>query len=254
MFYQLSHLGRNDYFTRENGENFSYPPHLHQSFELILIKDGEMNVTINDTTYRLSMGEAVLIFPNQIHSMSSVKSSHTLFIFAPQFIESYWAEKSTLIPQDNRVRLDERAFSYLLELENDSSRLEIKGALYLACAQFDKNKSYKRITEQGHTTLFKILSFIEENFKKECSLSTISSNIGYSEEYISRFFSRSMKITFNQFLNARRLNHAAHLLQSTNEAILTLALESGYTSLRSFNRNFKLYYGMTPNEYRNMNR
>ena len=254
MFYQLSHLGTGDYFTRENGENFSYPPHLHQSFELILIKDGEMDVMVNNVTYTLSSSEAVLIFPNQIHSMTSKKSAHTLFIFAPELIEAYWAERGSLIPTDNRITLDDRTISLLLELENHSSRLKIKGALYTACALFDKNADYKRVTNSGNTTLFRILSFIEENFKKECSLKTLSNSIGYSEEYISRFFSRNMKITFNQFLNARRLNHSAHLLRSTNEAILSLALESGYTSLRSFNRNFKLYYGMTPNEYRNINR
>ena len=59
-----------------------------------------------------------------------------------------------------------------------------------------------------------------------------------------------MNLSYNQYLNIRRLNHAAHLLRNTNDTALNCALESGYTSLRTFNRNFKLYYGITPQEYR----
>ena len=51
MFYQLEHIGTVNYFKKEVGENFNYPLHLHQSFELIYLDEGEMTVTVNNTPY-----------------------------------------------------------------------------------------------------------------------------------------------------------------------------------------------------------
>jgi len=250
MFYQLSHLGTSDYFTKEEGENFSYPPHLHQCFEIIIVTSGSMDISIDGKEYNLKKDQSVFIFPNQLHSMSSTSSNHVLFIFAPQFIQAYWTEKNDSIPNNNELVLDKQTIQRLLALSSKSSKFEIKGVLYSVCACFDKVKTYKKISHDRQTLLFKILSYIETNFKNDCSLSALTSSVGYNAEYISRFFKSKMNISYNQYLNARRLNHAAHLLRNTNDTALNCALESGYTSLRTFNRNFKLYYGTTPREYR----
>ncbi len=251
MFYQLSHLGTSDYFKKENGENFSYPPHLHQCFELILVTSGCMNVTIDETTYVLKENESVLVFPNQIHSMSSAKSKHILFLFAPQFVQAYWTEKSDSIPEKNKLLLDEHTILSLTDLSSQSSKFEIKGVLYSICALFDNTVRYKKISSDKQTLLFKILSYAEKNFKEDCSLGALANSVGYNSEYISRFFKNKMNISYNHYLNIRRLHHAAYLLVNTDQTVLACALESGYTSLRTFNRAFKINYGITPQEYRN---
>ena len=250
MFYQLSHLGTSDYFKRENGENFSYPPHLHQCFELILVTSGVMKISIDGKEYSLGENQAVFIFPNQLHSMNSINSTHVLFIFAPQFIQTFWAEKNDCVPDNSELMLDTHTVQRLLSLSSESSKFEIKGVFYSICALFDKTSTYQKISYDRQTLLFKILSYIEKNFNKDCSLSALTSSVGYNAEYVSRFFNKKMNISYNQYLNIRRLNHAAHLLRNTNETALNCALESGYTSLRTFNRNFKRYYGITPQEYR----
>ena len=178
----------------------------------------------------------------------------TLFIFAPQYIQAYWTEKNDCIPDNNQITLDTYTIQHLTNLSSESSKLEIKGTFYNVCALFDKEATYQRISSDRQTLLFKILSYIEKNFQSDCSLGALTSSVGYNAEYISRFFKKKMNISYNQYINIRRLNHAAHLLRNSNETTINCALESGYTSLRTFNRNFKLYYGITPNEYRTMTR
>ena len=58
-------------------------------------------------------------------------------------------------------------------------------------------------------------------------------------------------ISFNSYKNRYRINNACYLLSNSNYSILQCALESGYQSVRSFNRNFKNILGITPAEYRN---
>jgi AraC-like DNA-binding protein len=46
-----------------------------------------------------------------------------------------------------------------------------------------------------------------------------------------------------------RLGNVCHLYENSNATLLSLALDSGFDSLRTFNRNFKKFYGMPPKEY-----
>ena len=71
MFYEYNHLGSPDYFKKETGHNFSFPPHLHQCFEVIVILSGEMRITVDGHPFLLQESEALLIFPNQIHELES---------------------------------------------------------------------------------------------------------------------------------------------------------------------------------------
>ena len=50
MLYQFQHFGISEYFCKEYGENFNYPIHLHQSFEFIVVLDGEMKITVDSKT------------------------------------------------------------------------------------------------------------------------------------------------------------------------------------------------------------
>lgn len=250
MFYQLEHIGTVDYFKKETGENFNYPLHLHQSFELIFLKDGEMTVTVNDTPYVLKTGEGLLIFPNQIHSIHSNNSQHTLFIFSPHIIQSFFAEKSGKLPKNNRFALPESYVQLLEGLSLKSSKYEIKGALYMLCALFESQAEYYDSTSDGKDALSKILIFIEQNFQTSCAVLDIAKGTSYHAEYVSRTFKKWTGISCNHYVTARRLSYATYLLTKTEKNCLYCALESGFTSLRSFNRNFKKYLGVSPMEYK----
>ena len=250
MFFQLEHIGTADYFKKETGENFNYPPHLHQSFELIYLDEGEMTVTVNEVSYLLKKGDALLIFPNQVHAIYSTISKHTLFIFSPSIVQSFFTETTGKLPYKNSFTLSTNCINSLKALSEHSSKFEMKGALYTACALFDKEARFYDYTASKENTLFKILYYIEENFQNACTVRDIAEHIGYNPEYISRFFKNKMGIPCNYYINARRLNQAAYLLTNSNATYLYCALESGFTSLRSFNRNFKKHFGLSPTEYK----
>ena len=63
------------------------------------------------------------------------------------------------------------------------------------------------------------------------------------------FLKHSIK-TFNQYLNDARLGYACQRLENTNDTITELCLDSGFKSLRTFNRAFKEKFKTSPSEYR----
>lgn len=183
MFYQLEHIGITGYFRKEEGTNFNFPLHLHQSFELIFLDEGTMSVTVNGVPYELQKGETLLIFPNQLHSIRSTDSKHTLFIFSPHIIQSFFEEKKGRYPKSNRLTsLPKEYVQTLNEASEGSSRYKIKGILYLICSLFDEQNEYEAVFSAKEDASSKILMFIENNYTSHCSIEDIAKGTSYSPE------------------------------------------------------------------------
>ncbi|MBQ8689860.1 MAG: helix-turn-helix transcriptional regulator [Clostridia bacterium] len=74
--------------------------------------------------------------------------------------------------------------------------------------------------------------------------------IGYNSSYLSRYFKEFTNMTFVSCVNRYRISRACYMLKNSDKTVLECAYECGYKSLRSFNRNFMLYVGVTPTDYR----
>lgn len=249
MFYQFNHLGSPDYLKIEKNQDFSFPLHLHQCFEIIALLSGEMRIAVDGRETLLKAGEALLIFPNQIHSLQSVESTHILCIFSPRLVQSFTARVAGKIPITNQFRPDPYLIQALERLEGASS-IEKKGVLYSLCGQFDQGAAYCKKQEDRERLLQKIFSFVETSFGADCSLGSLAEQIGYDYSYLSRYFKKTTGLSFNAYVNHYRLSHACYLLENTDQSVLQCALESGFSSLRSFNRSFKESFLLTPTQYR----
>lgn len=251
MFYEFHHSGLSEHFCKEYGTNFNFPSHIHHSFELITVFSGEMTVTVNSSEYHLNSFESLLIFPNQLHSLQSIGSKHMLCIFSPELVQAFNSKTSHQIPKNNKFSIDKHLIDTLAFLDENCSVVAKKGILYSICDIFDRNAEYTENTWDNNNLLLDIFKYVELHFQHDCSLSALSKETGFSYSYISRYFKNIVGISYNTYLNCFRLNNACYLLKNTDYSILRCAYESGYTSLRSFNRNFKINLSMTPHTYRN---
>lgn len=249
VFYQFAHPAGPDYWRVETGENFSFPPHLHACFELLTVQAGEMTVTVDGREYPLSAGESLLLFPHQIHALDSENSRHTLCIFSPQLVHAFTKHTAGLLPRNNRCDLPPDTAT-ALQAADSGSLIVKKGVLYTLCGRFDDTAEYTPRSQAGDTLLHKIFAFVETAFAEDCSLGALAAATGYDYAYLSRTFRRLVGISFNTYVNHYRLSHACYLLKNTDKSVLQCALDSGFTTLRSFNRNFKEQFGISPSAYR----
>ena len=249
MFYQYNHLGSPDYLKIEKNENFSFPPHLHQCFEIIIILSGQMKITVDNKIFILNKNEALLIFPNQIHELESTDSKHVLCIFSPRLVQAYITKLTGKIPKSNKFCPDKYLIDVLEKLSTTASSTDKKGVLYSLCGQFDKQVQYTTKKTDHDKLLYKIFAFVEENFCSECSLLSLSKKLGYDYSYLSRHFKKIVGISFNSYVTHYRLSHACYLMENTEQSILQCAYNSGFSSLRNFNRCFKECLGITPTQY-----
>ena len=86
------------------------------------------------------------------------------------------------------------------------------------------------------------------------SLDDAANLAGFSKYHFTRLFKDFTGYSFYKYLNKKRIEHAERLLIDPEVLITEAALQSGFSSLSSFIRMFKIIKGCTPTEFRNMNR
>ena len=254
MFYQYQHFGVSEYFCKEYGKDFNFPRHIHRSFELITVTSGHMDVCVGQNNYRLSAGDAVLIFPNQLHSLESSQSEHMLIIFSPNIVNTYYSRSIGIQPKSNKFSVTPHLMSQIESLDEGCSAVKKKAVLYSVCALFDESAEYEKRESSENDLLSRIFNYIDQNFEKDSSLEALSTALGYSCSYLSRYFKDTTAMPYNSFVNKYKISKACYMLTNTDKTILECSLDSGYSSLRSFNRNFKIHVGTTPKEYRETTR
>lgn len=96
----------------------------------------------------------------------------------------------------------------------------------------------------------------DESYYKNTDLTirNLSSHIGVPEHHLRRLINQHLGYrNFNDYLNRFRIKEASQRLLDPKQMrlpITTIAIESGYTSLTTFNKAFKLINEMTPSEFR----
>ncbi|MNY65428.1 HTH-type transcriptional activator Btr [compost metagenome] len=71
-----------------------------------------------------------------------------------------------------------------------------------------------------------------------------------SPVYLGRLIKKYTSKTLTDFINEYRMEKAQELLRETDELIVMIAEETGFSSNSYFGKVFKKYQGITPNEYR----
>jgi AraC family cel operon transcriptional repressor len=71
-----------------------------------------------------------------------------------------------------------------------------------------------------------------------------------SAAHLSRMFKKYLNKTPTQFINEQRLNYAANLLIRSDQKIIAIAYDSGFSNLSHFNHLFKRHYGSSPKIFR----
>jgi AraC-like DNA-binding protein len=102
-----------------------------------------------------------------------------------------------------------------------------------------------------------IKTFVEDEngfLQSSLKMKDVAYRLDVSEYRISRIIRLNFKAeNFNQYINELRITYAKNLLQnSANQhwTVMVIALESGFSSIVSFNRVFKSICGCTPSAYR----
>ncbi len=93
-----------------------------------------------------------------------------------------------------------------------------------------------------------------ERLGESVRLDDWASSVGLGSIYFGRIFKKESGKRPMQWLNERRLQLAARLLQLTGKPIYAIAEECGFSCPFYFSRTFRKKFGMPPSDFRNLKR
>lgn len=81
-------------------------------------------------------------------------------------------------------------------------------------------------------------------------ISDIATRLGTNKTYIYNAINVDMQVSFSEFINRQRIEHAQELMRANDKvAMMDVLTDSGFTSEPSFYRNFKRFTGLTPHQW-----
>ena len=98
--------------------------------------------------------------------------------------------------------------------------------------------------------LEELRQYLDQAYGGRHTLQSLAQRTKVSPTYLCRSFKAYTGKTLFDYLIERRIQAAMINLRSTDEKVLTIALESGFRDLAYFNRKLKQIVGMTPTAYR----
>lgn len=141
---------------------------------------------------------------------------------------------------------------YLQRLENCRTEEEIFGLCFQAQREFTAGVRRAREERSKLSYIEACKAYIAANLRRPFRVGEIAPAIGVNRSYLARRFSETEGMTIQQYVSRERCAHAAGLLRFSDYSLSLIAEYFCFSSQSHFGRAFKLWYGMTPGEYRNI--
>lgn len=261
-------------FNTDTGVPKYVAPHWHRGIELSYTLDGRItDFIIAGKHFDTQMGQILVVNTQVIHSVDSTikKGSKTLSIIFP------FDYVANLYPEINHQEID---INYPEKLNNDqklaysnlqglltqfywlaSSTQPLKNlkmqqivdeVLLLLLERFTKEKPPESEMGQRKVYVINRLQFITQyvnnHYQEKLTLDSIAKKCNVSKEYLSRFFKKQMEITVDTYINNVRAQRAYFELKNTSHNLTQIAMNNGFSGVRTMNRAFDKLYGKTASQ------
>lgn len=175
--------------------------------------------------------------------------------FSAPLVDSFFAQKGRFCVLEDRQFINMSLGEIRYEWENDLSERDaaLRGTLENLFVRLARSFfSQHHVESSRYITQAK--SNIHKYFQQPLTVESIAEGIGISRSYLEALFKRYMRGSFVDYVHAVRCDHAAKLLSTTGFPIIDIAMDSGFNNRQHFARVFKEIYGVTPSNYRKLNR
>jgi AraC-like DNA-binding protein len=248
--------------------------HYHPELEFTLVISGSGKVLIGTQWYTFTSGHLALIGSNVPHlyafipdnqgcNQTNVIKLSSNFIHGPvEYIPEFSEIKELLKKAQSGIIFPyDKDFKHLFEEIFNSQSFE---QFFLVCKLLDKltKLKYETILSVNHLeeeiqnipnvkAIENAISFMQKNYKKKITLQDTANAAGMEVESFRKFFKKTIRMSFTDYLLELRLVVACKLLNESKLNIIEIAEMSGFNNLANFNRIFKSKKGLSPKEYRN---
>lgn len=246
--------------------------HSHVFYELLFCCNNcNAEYLVGTQRYRLQKGDIVFIPPGVSHRpllpahMDAPYQRYVLWL-SPEFMEQYARLFSyTFTEKQHHANL----------LRTGGTKWEFLGELFRAGVQESEQMAdgwqaavigntitlltqIKRATDENTTRKMKaekpelldrIMAFVEENYAAPFTIDILAKRFFVSSSTVSHLFKQRLGVSFYSFVTQRRLIAAKTLIEK-GLPLEEVATQTGFSDYSGFYRAFKRQYGISPRQYR----
>ncbi|MDR0963246.1 MAG: helix-turn-helix domain-containing protein [Clostridium sp.] len=261
-----------------NEETCDYDLHWHPAVEMIMPLENSYRVIVKQVEYNLDVGDILIIPAGELHHLFAPPTGiRLIYLFdfsalsnikAFSYLNTYLSQPIHITERTHPEIYDKEAqlIIQMCKDYNNGDRLR-ELLVYARVLEFFAHYGQYRMAEANddavakenplkHKELLeklnKAFEFLDSHYTESVTLENVASAAGFSKFHFSRMFKQCSGHNFYDYLCYRRIKSAESLLLNPNLSITEIALQSGFSSLSTFNRTFKRTKNCTPSEYRNL--
>lgn len=241
-------------------------PHMHSKTQLLVVIKGEIEITIEESTYRMKKDDIISINPRQVHKVENIEQSIILSIFLdiPEFLDGEENSENILLQLNSIENPNDKRYAKIRYLiysiirvnsqDNVNSRQNTKAIAFSLFAQllndFKVEVSNNKTSRKEYDTITKITTYINDNYKNKLNFSDIAKHFNYTISYLSKLFKNKLNTTFINYYDNVRVNSSLDQLLLSSSSVEEIAAEHGFENSRSYVRAFRNIFNCYPSTYR----
>jgi len=227
---------------------------VHDSYELIFVKKGNIEFWVEDEKIELRAGDLLIIKPHTRHKFEVVGNFKAEFIVMGFYLKP---------ESKSKIEALKEIYGFLESLENISSPFYFIHIRKRSNVFFCLESILQEAKENKKGLLLYIKSIeLFIYITREMNNLEIKKGFDYSKiakfikDYIDQNYMEDIKIGDGilpkEYLLSKRIEKAKEYLSVSNLKISEIAIMCGFSSLQRFNDIFKKYTGCSPTHYRKL--
>lgn len=259
------------------GKEFIASWHFHPQYELTYILGSSGIRYVGDNMANFEYGDLVLVGSNLPHCWKTVgeqkEDVKCIIIQWDEDLLSAWLEKEEF----QHIRQLIQSASRGIHFDKESAKkVESKMLALIELSPFERLLSFLQILQelavnanpkylagQGFTSNLTvkeservnlIYNYVKEHHNQQISLDAVAEKVAMNKESFCRFFKKTFRKSFFEFINEYKISMASKMLITTDLTTSEIGYKVGYNNLSFFNRQFNKFVKMPPSKYRKMYR
>jgi len=248
--------------------------HYHDHPEIGICHEGSGVFILDSIPRSFSPGDVTFIPSGRYHLATSTPKTKTiwsyitfesdkLFKYSPadsstrQFLTILENGPSQIISQSEQKTGFQNFQKLIYELNHKEPAWQDAVESCIRCIIIDIGRlmpaTGMQISKQVPTSYSRLLpafEYITSHYQEDINAEDLADISNLSVSHLRRLFRNASGLSPMQYLNKVRVEAAGRLMIHSDSTFLTISLETGFTSLSSFNRQFKALTGGTPNQWK----
>nr|WP_246211299.1 AraC family transcriptional regulator [Phytoactinopolyspora alkaliphila] len=237
--------------------------HWHEFYELVYVVDGTASHVVNGARHRLAPGSAFILTPADFHEIVTTPGEVLVcynVIIDPAALDGELeglvppadAESVWMVDDFTEARADFERLWDESQSERPGTAVVMYALLQCVLIALARRCSANRsgyddaLPKETDAGIRRAILYVDQHFREPLTLAGVAAQAHLSPNYFSERFHETTGVSFQTYLQRRRLRFARSLLAATNLGVTEVCHAAGFNSLSHFGRSYRRRYGHSP--------